>query len=331
MKILLITGATGFIGSHLVKNLLKSRQYKIRIFIRAQSNLSRLEKILNKIEVFKGDFNKDQDIENSLKNVNIFIHLASVLQRGRKEEYQKFNINVSERFFFYSSKFKIKKVIFLSSFEVMGGSKDPHYYSELDPPNPLSSYGKSKYEVEKIAQKYIQERGLNITIFRIPAVYGPEDNFDRGFIRIIDMIAGNKFICFGKQNNYMSLIYIDNLIDIILKCIKSKKSNKQLYFVADKEILTVKEICNLIVKLTNAKQNPIRIPVFLVKIFADVMEFSGKIFNFLPFFPENFVHNVTANYACSMLKVEKELKWAPSYSLYEGMKETVKWYKKTKR
>ena len=266
-----------------------------------------------------------------MKSVDIFIHLASVLQRGRKEDYQKFNINVSERFFYYASGLKIKKIIFLSSFEVMGGSKKPHFYTELDKPNPLSSYGKSKYEVEQIAQTYIKEKKLNITILRPPAVYGPEDNFDRGFIRIIDMIAHNRFINFGKQDNYTALIYIDNLIDIIVKCMKNNKSDKQLYFAADNEILTVKEICILIAKLTGAKPDFIEVPIFLVKIFTNIMEFLGKIFSFQPFFPENFVNNATANYACSMKKVKNELKWIPPYSLQEGMKKTVEWYIKNKK
>ncbi len=330
MKTLLITGATGFIGSHLVKALIKLKKYKIKIFIRPESDLSRLEQILNKIEVFKGDFSKDEDIKKSLNNVSILIHLASVLQRGRKEDYRNFNINASERFFFYSLRQKIDKIIFLSSFEVMGGSKAPSLFRETDEPNPLSFYARSKYKVEKIAKEYIK-KGLNITILRVPSVYGPEDNFDRGFIRIIDMIYRHKFIPFWDMENYIALIYINNLIDIIITCIKNKRSNKELYFVADKEILKAKDIYNLIIELCNTGKSFIRIPKVFVIILVGIIELFAKIFNFLPFFPENFVHNICSNYTCSMAKVEKELKWAPPFSLHKGMKETIEWYKKNKK
>ncbi len=330
MKTVLITGSTGFIGSHLVKTLINFKKYRIKIFIRKQSNLSRLGKLLHKVEIFRGDFASEEDIKKSLKGVDIFIHLASVLGRGRKEDYLNFNIKTSERFFYYAVKNKVKKIIFLSSFEVMGGSKDICFYSEKDKPNPLTSYGKSKYEVEKIAQKYIKRHNLNITILRVPAVYGPNDNFDRGFIRLIDLVASNKFIPFGKMNNYMALIYIENLIDVILNCLENKKSNKQVYFVADKEILKALDIYYLIIKLCKVKESLITLPKFVVKGLELLFETSAKIFNFLPFYPENIVHNFTVNYACSTAKIEKELNWTPSYTIYKGMKKTIQWYRKVK-
>ena len=121
MKTVLLTGATGFIGSHLLKDLLKIPKYRIRIFIREQSDLSRIEKSLSRVDVFKGDFSKDEDIEASLKDVDILIHLASILQRARKKDYQEFNVKASERFFYFANSLKVKKIIFLSSIEVMGG------------------------------------------------------------------------------------------------------------------------------------------------------------------------------------------------------------------
>lgn len=331
MKRVLITGATGFIGHHLVDTLLKLKKYKIRIFLRKQSNLTRLKKISkNKIEFFTGDFYKEEDIKNSLQNVDIFIHLASVLGRGRKEDYSKFNIKVSERFFYYASVKKKVKIIFISSFEVFGGSVKPYFYKETDKPAPLTSYGKSKHAVEMIAQEYIKKYRANITILRAPAVYGPEDNFDRGFIKMIDLIARNKFPPFLKMQNYMAVIYVENLVDIIIKCIHDRHSNNNLFLVADKEMLRTKDIFNLILILSRAKKPLIKMPVFAAKFVEFFFESLGKIFHFQPFYPENIVHNLTSNYACSLNKIENELGWIPPFSLYEGMKNTIQWYQKTR-
>ncbi len=328
MQKVLITGGTGFIGSNLISFLLKKRNYKIRLFLRKESNTFRIKDFLNKIEIKVGNFYNKKDLAEAIKGVDIVFHLASVLGMGKKEDYEKFNIGVSKNIFELSIKYKIKKVIYLSSLAVMGGSDKPHIYSEDDIPEPKTLYGWSKYEVEKIAMNLYKKKGFNITILRPPSVYGENDNFDRGFIRIIDLIARNKFIPIGKMNNLMSLIYIKNLVDAMFIVLKnSEKSRGKIYFVSDKEILTAYESYKLILKYTAGKEPFFHLPQNLMLFIDNLIEKSFRFLHIPPFYPQNFVHDLTTNYACSIKKIRSELNWTPPYSLEEGLKNTIVWYK----
>lgn len=327
MKNILITGGSGFIGSRLIKSLLKKGKYNIRLFIRKESNTFRLKNLKN-IEFFQGDFYNPLDLEKSLKGIDTFFHLAAILGRGRKEDYQKFNIGVSKNFLELAVKKRVRRIIYLSSLAVMGGTEKHHIYTEADNPAPVTLYGKSKYEVEKYAISLIKNHNANITILRAPAVYGPEDNFDRGFIRIIHLIATRKYIPVGNLKNLMSVIYVDNLIDALILVAKRKKLKSHLYFVADKEILTTGETYNIICKLLGVEKSKFTLPVWFISKVEALIEFFAKIFNFLPWYPENYVQDISSNYACSIKKIQQELKWTPPVSTYEGLKETIAWYKK---
>lgn len=321
MKKILITGATGFIGSQLIYALLKNKSNKIRIFIREQSNLVRLKPVLSKLEVYKGDYYNDADVDKSLKGIDTLIHLAAILSIGKKQDYKNFNINISKLFFQNALKNKVKKIIYISSMAVMGGSPYARIYNEKDTPAPKTFYSKSKLQVEQIAKEYMEKHNMNITILRAPAVYGENDNLDRGFISIIDLIAHNKFILFGSLKNKMSLIYIGNLIKAIQICMDNVKAGNKTYFVADKETLTTGEIIKLIYKLTNAK-----IPKFVIpKLIMKIAEFF--VLNFIPSYPKNFINDMTNHYVCSTKKIQSELNWHPSFSFYQGLERTIKWYK----
>ena len=330
MERILITGGTGFIGSHLLKRLLSEKKYKVRIFLRKESNLERIKGIEG-VEVFRGDFYNDNDLKKIVEGVDILFHLAAILARGKEEEYKKFNVEVSKKLFNYALSSGVKKIIFLSSLSVMGGSKNPHIFTENDKPSPQNLYSKSKLEVEEyisnISKKY---KNKSFIIVRASAVYGPFDNFDRGFIRIIDMIKKGKFPIIGDLKNFMSLLYIDNLIDALILLMKKKILGLRIYFIADNEILTTGEVYDFICSDLGVKKKKFRIPVWLAKFLESVIEFFAKIFKFIPSFPEKYVEDFTSNYVCSIKKIRSELGWKPRFSTYEGLKRTIEWYKSLK-
>ncbi|MDD5065615.1 MAG: NAD-dependent epimerase/dehydratase family protein [bacterium] len=331
MKKVLITGATGFIGSNLAKKLLSLHSYSVRIFVRPDSNLTRIQGIKQKLDIFTGDLCKKEDILKSLKGVDMLIHLASILKRGWHQDYEKYNIQVSRDLFQQAAKQKLQKIIYLSSLAVMKGTRSPYIYTESDPVSPKTLYGRSKIEVEKIAQDLVRRQKANIIILRPPAVYGEEDNFDRGFIRLIDMIARNSFIPFHDMKNFMSLIYIGNLMDAILTCMKNRKADQKTYFVADREIFTTRELYRLVIRLTAGREKKWRAPTFSVKILEALLENTARVFGYLPNFPEDFVDDMICNYMCSSNKIQSELGWKPPFTLQEGFTRTVYWYQQTRK
>ncbi|MBN1899416.1 MAG: NAD-dependent epimerase/dehydratase family protein [Spirochaetes bacterium] len=328
MKKILITGGTGFIGSYLVRELTEKKSVHVRLFLRDTSNLKRLKDIKSKnIEYFKGDFHNFDDINKSLKGIDTFIHLAAILGRGKKDDYQAFNVEVSKKFLNFAIKNKVKKIIYLSTIAVMGGTEQAYIYKEDDDPRPRTLYGKSKWEVEQYITHLVEAFGMNATIIRAPAVYGPEDNFDRGFIRIIDLVARNKYLPVGNLKNLMSLIYIDNLVDAILTVSENQRANGRIYFVADREILTTGETYKIICKNLGVPGSRFCMPKHLILPVERSIELAAKIFKFIPWYPENYISDITSNYACSIKKINAELKWSPKISTQDGLEKTIQWYK----
>ncbi len=326
MKRVLIFGGTGFIGYHLINGLLKEKK-EITLFLRKESNIKRIKPFLGKVKIIQGNLHNPDEIEEAIKKADVVYHLAAIInRRATWELYKKVNIELSKSIFEKASKHK-KRVIYISSLSVMGGTKEPHIYTEEDKPHPVAKYGRSKWEAEKIANHYIKTRKGRITILRPPAVYGEEDNFDRGFIKIIHLTYNRKFPVIGNLENYMSLVYVKNLVDIMLTVPYKRKTIGETYFVADKEILKSIEILNYIVKLLNAPP-PIKIPFWIAKGATQAIEIFSKITGYPVPFPENFVNDVTSNYACSINKITNDTGWKPKFSIYNGLKRTVNWYLK---
>lgn len=328
MTKVLITGAAGFIGSHLTKKLLSLGGYKIRAFLRPQSDLCRIRSVLNRIEVFHGNLDRLSDIEKGMKGADILIHLASILKRGRPEDYQRINIDASKNFFRLAVKNRVKKVIYLSSLGVMRSTDEPHIYTEEEPTDPATWYGKSKVMIEQFALGLMKQKRTRFTILRPPAVYGEEDNFDRGVIMLVDLVARGLFVPFHDMKNFMSIIYIGNLIDAVVTSMKNRKSDNKIYFIADREILTMGELISAVRRLAGAPKIPVRFPTFLARGAEKIIETCGRIFNFLPAFPENSVDDMVRHYMCSSRLFQTETKWNPPFTLQEGLKRTVGWYLK---
>ena len=321
----LVTGATGFIGRHLVRRLVKEGR-SVTCLVRETSDVKFLEEL--GVELVYGDVLDGDSLENIVKDddISVIYHLAGAVYSRVSRDYYKVNVLGTENLLKACNIDGIKKIILVSSITAVGPQSHKHVVlDENARPNPIPPYGKSKYRAEKIALRYFNEYDFPLVIVRPPLVYGPEQS--RDMTEIFKKIERGLFKIIGDGEFITSLCYIDNLIDGLLLIEKSENSIGKIYFIADDKHYTFKEISETIAKEFGVRLSDFKIPKFIADVSGFLYEAFHNIFGVTSIALYS-VKLMTLNFACDISKARKELSYYPGVDFKEGIKKTVAWYKK---
>lgn len=323
--IAVVTGANGFVGSHLVDNLL-DKGWKVRCIVRKSSNLKWLDQ--KNIEIYDcGLFDKD-GLRKAFKDANYIFHVAGVVKSKTKEGYFTGNVETTKNLLDVAleNTSTIKKFLVVSSQTVTGPSTKDKPVDENSVCNPITTYGRSKLEEEKLALSYKDK--LPITICRAPAVYGERDTeifiyfqtFNKGLTTTI-----------GFNKKELSLIHAIDLVEGFYLAAMSEKSNGQIYFISSEEFYTWEEINSITSKVLNKKPIIIKVPHFLVYTIAAIAQFFA-IFSSKPATLNiEKAKDITQQFwTCDTSKAIKDLGYRQKISIEEGIKRTCTWYKDMK-
>lgn len=318
---ILITGASGFIGSHLAEQLLEEGA-EVRLFVRNSKEIGlrgeeRMEKVI-------GDILELDSILKALNGVDIVFHLAAELRMGlvSADLLTKVNSNGAKNVITACRKKKISKLIFSSSVGVLGDIKKPPA-SENYPPQPEDDYEISKYQGEKLALKAAEE-GLRVIIIRPAWVYGPRDKRTLKLFRIIN--KGRMFLI-GNGKNLQHPVYVTDVVQSMILASRKEVKNGSTYHIAGDRILTLNELLKLCASNLGSKILPLHFPLFLALLIAWITEPLFKKFNRESPLTKGKLGFFIKNRAYSIRKAEKELGYKPTISLENGLQQTFKWYK----
>ncbi|VAX32338.1 UDP-glucose 4-epimerase [hydrothermal vent metagenome] len=328
MKVL-VTGATGFIGSHLVEAL-AGRGYSVKCLVRSSSNLRWIETLLSpskitnlpgasSVELFYGDCQDKNCLQGAVKDCDYVFHLAGVTKTAEEDNFFAVNVKGTENIVnaLTGSGSRLKRFIFLSSLAAVGPSINGIPVTESTEPHPVSSYGKSKLEAEGIV--YNARDKIPVTIIRPPAVYGPRD---RDFHMLFRMIKRGIFPYWGKT--VYSLVYVDDLINGILFSITNELATGKRYFISDSNVYTNEDIAFEIARTLERSFIKLRIPKAVMPLLAGISErFSkGGIIN------RDKIRELDHPYwLCDSTLATQELGYKSTVTLKEGMKWTADWYR----
>ena len=211
MEKIAVTGATGFIGSHLV-NKLKEEGFKVNVLVRNKSQKT-------KKGVFYGDLVKNRGLESFLKGVKVVVNLVGGYHPPFKNQLET-NALVLNSLSEVAVKAGVKKIIHISSSAVYGSRPQNGLFTEKNKANPDTLYGLSKYFSEEIASYYYKNYGLNFIILRPSNVYGP-GNEDGVIYRFAKSIKEKGFVeVFGEGKNLRDYLFVDDMVNVIVKAIK---------------------------------------------------------------------------------------------------------------
>jgi len=324
-EIALVTGANGFVGSHLVDNLL-SKGFKVRCLVRKSSNLKWLDK--KNVEIFdSGLFDKD-GLRKALKDVNYIYHVAGVVKSKTKEGYFKGNVETTRNLLDIAleNASTIKRFLVVSSQTVSGPSTEGNPVNEETECNPITTYGRSKLAEEKLVLSYKDK--LPITICRAPAVYGERDTeifiyfqtFSKGLTTTI-----------GFDKKELSLIHVVDLVEGFYLAAMSEKAKGGIYFISSEKFYTWQEINSITSKVLNKKPIIIKVPHFLVYTIASFAQFISMFSSKPATLNIEKAKDITQQYwTCNTSKAMKDLGYKQNISLEDGIRRTCDWYKEMK-
>lgn len=320
----LITGSSGFIGSHIADELLK-RGYELRCTIRKTSNLQWLKG--KPIELVETSFNNLEQIKKAVEGVDYIIHNAGAIAAKTEEDFMNSNFTATKNLLYIAMNLlpDLKKFIFISSQTVSGPAKSlDKPIREEDGFNPLSPYARSK----KAAEEYILSKKdtYPIVILRPSAVYGPRDP---AILEIFQMVAKGLATLIGFKPHYINLIHSSDLVKAIADAMESEKTTGNIYFLASKEAYSWDLIMSILKKHLNKKfLIKIKVPHFMVLFIGAISGFFGKFSSKPPiFYYEKAIEFTQKYWICSVEKAERDFNFKTSIPLEEGLKETIDWYK----
>jgi dihydroflavonol-4-reductase len=318
----LVTGATGFVGSHLVEFLL-DKGFNVKVLIRKSSDRKWL--VGKDVEYIDSGFFDKAGLRNAVKDVDYVFHVAGLVRAKTSEEFYKGNLETTRNLIeaILEVNPNLKRLLVVSSFAANGPAKSESGAKEEEEPNPITHYGKSKLEEERLVKSYMDK--LPITIVRPPAVYGPRDT---DIYLVFKSYKAGLMTFVGFNKKLVSLVHVKDLVRGIYLAAISEKSVGETYCIGSSKFYTWEEIADVMKQVFGKGAIKLRLPHSLVYISGAVSQFFSifkkrpSTFNF-----EKAKDFVQKYQICDVSKAKRDLNYESEISLEEGIKETVDWYK----
>lgn len=311
----LITGASGFVGSALSESLRRDR-VSIRGAVRSPRALQQ------EIEdIVVGSISSETDWSAALTNVQQVVHLAARVHvmkdliQDSLTEFRRVNVDGTVNLARQAAAVGVRRFVFLSSIKVNGEStKVGQPFTADDVPAPEDPYGRSKHEAEQMLRQIAVETGMEVVIIRPPLVYGPgvKANFE-SMMRWLD--CGVLLPFAAVTNNRRSLIALDNLVDLIVTCLNHPAAANQTFLVSDGEDLST---ADLVKRTSAALRRPVRlfyVPPALLKIGTAIVNKPG------------IYQRLCGSLQVDMAKTRQLLGWTPPLSVDEGLRRAAEGFR----
>jgi nucleoside-diphosphate-sugar epimerase len=314
MKIL-VTGARGFVGRSLCRNL-EQHGFRVRSALRRASS----ERVGE--EVVLGDIGPRTEWREALRGVDVVVHLAArvhVMDNPAREsmaDYRAVNVEGTRCLAESAAAAGVRRLVFLSSLKVNGEAKSQPY-SEADPPEPEGPYAKSKWEAEQALREVAAKTGLEWTVLRPPLVYGP--GVGANFERLMSAVAHRIPLPLGAVRNRRSLLFLGNLVDAVRVCLTHTAAANATFLLRDGEDISTPDLVRRLARSLGVAPVLLPVPVGLLHLAARL---TGR---------QAAVERLTGTLRIDDSLVRRRLGWKSPFALDEGLAETARWYRATRR
>ena len=317
-----ITGANGFVGSHLARALSRAG-HPVRALIRKGADRSRVSNL--DLEWIEGDLNDREALARGCAGARRIFHVAGRIKAPDLAAYRVANVEGTINLLDVAEKSDpaIERLVYVSSLAAGGPARYGHPRDESDPDSPTTPYGTSKLEGE-IAVRERADR-LPITVLRPPAVYGPGDTEVLGFFQAVSWHIKPLF---SMPPVRLSLVHVSDLIDGIMLAVSSPGAVGEVFYIAEDRHYDLPSVEDMIQDALGTWAVRVRIPGPLLLSIAGIAEWVGKVGGFTPKLNRHKARDFMQNdWTCSISKAESRLGYRSQIPFAEGARQTVQWYR----
>ena len=331
---ILITGASGFIGSFIVEEALR-QGLETWAAVRKSSSKAFLQD--ERIHFIELNLSSEEALKEQLQGhaFDYVVHAAGVTKCLHKEDFRRINTEGTMNLVraLMELKMPIKRFVYISSLSIMGAIREQQPYTEIqenDTAQPNTAYGKSKLEAEEWLSRLNKELGarneelLPYVILRPTGVYGPRE---RDYFMMFKSIKAHTDFAVGYQQQDITFVYVTDVVQAVFLALEKGKTGRR-YFLSDGAVYQSSTFSNLIRKeLGNPWWIRITAPIWLLRIITFCGEYFGRMTGKVTAL-NNDKYNIMRqrNWRCDITPAREELGYEPKVQLEEGVKRSVKWY-----
>lgn len=315
----LITGATGFVGSH-VAEALAARGEPVRALVRQGSDTALLEKL--GVTLVRGDLTNPDALANAVDGVDVVVHCAAkVGDWGHVDEYRKVNVDGLRLLLDAVRSRPLHRFVHISSLGVYAAR---HHYgtdeTEPLPDNHIDGYTQSKVETEKLALDYNRKYGVPVAVLRPGFIYGPRD---RSILpRLADRLREKSVIYIARGKYALNTTYVGNLVDAILLAIDNPAAVGEVFNITDGEFVSKRRFFEAVADGLKLPRPKMSVPVFLARFLANWRErvFRRRNKPHPPRITQAQLKFAGLNLDFSIAKARQKLGYTPRVHFEHGMK-----------
>ena len=321
----IVTGASGFIGSHLVDYLVQNGCV-VHALIRKTSDHRWLNKS-DQVKLCVVDLEQEQTLPLSLiEQADYLFHCAGLTKAKAREKYFHANVNACEALYkrCATNGANLKAIVHLSSLAAAGPSDKGIPSEEKYICKPITFYGESKLEGEKIAVKYMSS--LPIVVIRPPVVYGPRESNFSAYLKVLNKGWNLKI---GTVRRELSLVYITDLVRAMVQAALCYPKDEKIYYVTDGGFYTWEDVADSAMRSLGVNAKTLVIPEALLGLAGNISYVLGRFRSKPALFDRQRVIDISqiSWMASSKLFFESH-GFQPKYNLDKGLFETIEWCKK---
>lgn len=322
---ILVTGASGFIGSFIVEEAL-NRGFDVWAAVRATSSHRYLQD--PRIHFIELNLSSYDDLCRQLsgRRFDYVVHAAGVTKCLHAEDFERINTRGTENLVWalVNTKQPLRMFVYLSSLSVYGAIREQQPYEpilESDQPRPNTAYGRSKLKAERFLDA---TKGFPYVVLRPTGVYGPRE---KDYFLMAKSIKQHVDFAVGYKRQDITFVYVKDVVQAVFLAVDHGKSGRK-YFLSDGEVYQSRTFSDLIRRqLGNPFLLRIKAPLWVLRAVTFCGEYVGRLTGKVSALNNDKYHILRQrNWRCDITPARQELGYKPAYNLEQGVRETIEWY-----
>ncbi len=320
-KLIFLTGATGFLGRHLVPRLL-AEGYSLRLLVRRTSEIGWLPAA--GVELVIGDITDAPTVEKASAGAEYIIHAAGHFRFwGPVDQFERVNVQGSEVVGRAAQANRVRRLIHISAIALAGRQPPGVHIDENVTGHPQDPYQRTKLGAERLLQRLSSEDGLPVVILRPGAYYGPFGRYGFNRLFIEDPRRGMRIqVDRGKRMTFP--VFVPDVASAVVSAL-TKAQPGEIYNICDQPVSHA-EVNRLVSDLLGISRQRWNVPGGLMITLAGLMELGARVSGREPFYPLNLRHYVFNDWLVDNTKARADLDFSPT-PLHEGLRQTIEWYR----